>query len=79
VWKGDLMVKGSEKNGKKVRVVTSILPSQIALIDQMVGTIYGENRAEVIRFILMNWMHNNIESISIQLDRRKEYDSLKCK
>ncbi len=30
-----------------------------AIVDDMVGTLYGATRAEVLRFIVISWLHQS--------------------
>lgn len=57
-----------------VKYVTHIPPGCAFLIDDMVGTIYGETRSEVIRFIIINWTTENIQNIRRSRRARNEFD-----
>lgn len=34
------------------------------LVDSLVGTLYGQTRAEVLRFMIISWAHNNSQVAS---------------
>ena len=50
----------ARENQTYVAVRTGLPWGAAAIIDDMVGTIYGQTRSEVIRFIVINWLHNNV-------------------
>jgi len=50
----------ARENQTYVTVRTGLPWGAAAIVDDMVGTIYGQTRSEVIRFIVINWLHNNV-------------------
>jgi len=57
-----------------IKYVTHIPPGCAFLIDDMVGTTYGETRSEVLRFIVINWTTEHIENIRRARRARNEFD-----
>lgn len=41
---------------KAVQATTNLPPGAGALVDNLVGTLYGSTRSEVLRFIVLSWI-----------------------
>lgn len=65
----------NKRSTKNVRVRTDLPWGCAALIDSLIGTVYGETREEVIRFALVSWTTTNIAAIGRQIDARRDYDA----
>ncbi len=53
----------ARKDAKRnVRAVTTLPWGMSALVDSLVGTLYGQTRAEVLRFMIVSWAHDNAQA-----------------
>jgi hypothetical protein len=68
------MARRKQKRVLNIRMSTSLPPSQAVLIKEMVGTIYGETKSEVIRFITTAWLTENLQNVMGWIDKRVEHN-----
>ena len=60
---------------KRARVSTSLPVGAMTIIDSAVGTLYGETRAAVLRFIVTSWFTaDNFKALDAARAHRAEYD-----
>jgi hypothetical protein len=60
---------------KKQRMTTTLPSGAAALVDSMVGTIYGGTRADVLRFMITSWFTvDNLRAIEHWQEKRKVFD-----
>ena len=48
---------------KNVPMATSLPPGAADIVDSLIGTLYGDRRSGVLRFIVINWLHNNSQLV----------------